>query len=264
MGIPLRGATTREPYYGPKLLHKALAVARFSPVMKISEPDGTFIGSFQEEIRHDYPEVEYHLEHMLHIEVADGDIRPMMQELPIWRFYDRSRAWRLSLTRESIAIDVDGADYVNWAHFGEAMARVVHGVSTHFRPSSLTRLGCRYINVRSDTENIRTVCNRDLVSVTGEPSLEQADLTWRFSADEGSVILRSGIMPPGFSYEPPLVDPSSDRSWYLDVDVFEAQEGAFDPTTIAVRLKSQVERAHEIYRWAVPNRASSTESENNA
>lgn len=253
MTLPLRGAVSGECHRSDMLLRNALTVVHFSPVMRISDASGAGIGEFQEAIRKAYPIVELELEQVIRFSLDDSDAQPVVESLPVWRFFDDAKTFRLSLTRQTIAIETKAEGYRNRQNFAARSADIIQAIGRHFTPAKASRVGVRYINMTEDTdqEQLKALCNPRLISITGADDLVQADLAWQFLVDEGKLILRSGIVAPGSSYDPTVLDPVEVRSWYLDIDVLDDDQQDFVDEAISDRIKSQVERAHAIYRWAI-------------
>src|ERR1043166_866799 len=146
MDIPLRGTPEARPIRGRRLLHRARVVAHFSPVMRIADESGAGIADFQEAVRDVYPNIELEYEQVIQFEVGPEGITPKHQRLPVWRLTDVENAWRVSLTRQSIALEVPGPSYTNWQNFADRIHDLVEKVGVHFTPAQVHRIGVRYIN----------------------------------------------------------------------------------------------------------------------
>lgn len=256
MTMPLRGATADAPFAGRKLLQRGLVLVQFSPVLTIADRSGSGIAAFQEELRGDYPNLEMDVEATLQMEMKAGPMpfQPLIKEMPVWRMSDVAKVWRVSLTPESIALEVSGEGYSSSEDFAARMARLVTAVAEHFNPAERQRIGVRFVNGASigGDDDPRKFCARELVSITGEDSVVYADLTWRFTVDEGELLLRSGVLPAGATYDPRLLDPIANPRWYLDIDVISNKAEPFKAEAMNEAILAQVRRVHAIYRWAMP------------
>lgn len=256
MTLPLRGVIVDAPHHGRKLLHRGLVLVQFAPVLTIGDRTGQGIAAFQEDIRSEYPNIQLDLELLFHVELKPGGSpQPTTEELAVWRLSDSAHVWKLSLSRESIALEVGGDGYTNWADFAERMARVIRAVARHFAPGERQRIGVRFVNAVpfGNDSPLHGECADELLSITGGEEVIQADLAWRLGVDEGELILRSGVLMPETSHDPRVLEPSPDRRWYLDIDVVSSEVAPFDDATINEAILAQVRRVHAIYRWAVPN-----------
>jgi uncharacterized protein (TIGR04255 family) len=257
MTLPLRGTTADAPFTGRKLLQRGLVLVQFSPVLRIADQSGAGIADFQDDIRDVYPNYQVELETLLQVEFkADGAApQPLVQHVPVFRFLDSARAWKVSLTSESIGLEVPGDDYTNSEDFARRMERIVRAVGKHFRPAETQRIGVRFVNaapIDGDADP-RAVCARELVSVTGESDLVHSDLLWRFVVDEGELILRSGVLAPDATHDPRMLDPAPVRRWYLDIDVINVGTANFDADNVSRSIMAHVRRVHAVYRWAMPS-----------
>lgn len=254
MILPLRGEHVSVPFTGRRLLERALVVVRFTPVLKISEESGSGIADFHDAIRQQYPLVELEHEVAMRVELRpDGSVNSTQENQPVWRLSDIDKAWRVSLTSRSIALETGGDTYNDWADFSKRIGLLVSKVSEYFAPSHLQYIGVRYINTaRVDNgADPRLECAPELVSITGNPDLELADLIWRFSVEEGHMLLRSGVIPPLNSYDPNVFLPREHSNWYLDIDVSNSNTRTFDATQINSSVLAQVQRVHAVYSWAM-------------
>jgi uncharacterized protein (TIGR04255 family) len=252
--LPLRGEPVSETFTGRRLLERALVVVRFTPVLTISEESGSGIANFHEAIRQQYPLAELEHEAAMRVELRpDGTVDSTLEKHPVWRLSDIDKAWRVSLTSRSIALETGGGTYTDWPDFAQRMSALVSAVAEHFAPSHVQNVGVRYINAASvdNGTDPRLECAPELVSITGNSDLELADLLWRFAVDEGHMLLRSGVIPPLNSYDPNVFPPREHSNWYLDIDVSNADTREFDADQINTSILAQVRRVHAVYLWAM-------------
>lgn len=254
MKLPLRGDPSCKPFTGLRLLERALVVIRFTPVLRIGQESGIGIADFQEAVRSPYPLAELEKEAMIRVDVqADGTIGSTQETQPVWRLSSIDSAWRVSLTPRSIALEVSGAHYKDWPDFSHRIGTLVEQIAKHFAPTHRQYIGVRYINSApiGNGQDPRLLCAEELVSITGNSDLQAADLLWQFSVDEGQMLLRSGVMPAGGSYDPNVFLPKEIPHWYLDIDVGNAITDAFNAAEINTMILNQVKRVHAVYLWAM-------------
>ena len=256
--LPLRGDPASDPFTGRRLLERALVVVRFTPVLKIGETSGVGIADFQEAVRGEYPLAELEKEAVMRLELRpDGKIDAAQEEQPVWRLSSIDKAWRVSLTPQSLALEVGSENYQSWTDFSSRINELVEQTARCFRPSHRQYIGVRYINSApiDGGQDPRNECAQELVSITGNGDLQMADLLWRFAVDEGHMILRSGVMPPSSSYDPNVFAPREGANWYLDIDVGNGETLAFEAEQIKSSILAQVKRLHAVYRWAMQQSA---------
>jgi uncharacterized protein (TIGR04255 family) len=254
MILPLRGEPDSVEFSGRRLLERALVVVRFTPVLKIAEESGVGIAEFQDAFRQHYPLAELEREAVIRVEFGpDGAVNSFQELQPVWRLSDIEKAWRVSITPRSIALETTGDNYENWADFADRISALIAAVAEHFSPSHRQYVGVRYVNAAAvdNGSDPRHECADELISITGNPDLEMADLLWRFKVDEGHMLLRSGVMSQGSSYDPIVFMPRENPTWYLDIDVANTETTEFDAVNINSSILSQVKRAHTVYAWAM-------------
>jgi uncharacterized protein (TIGR04255 family) len=255
MTLPLRGPIPDVRYAGRRLLKRALTVVQFSPVLTIADRTGAGVTQFQEAVRREYPNLSLEFEQLLQMEFRpDTGFRPSMTDVAVWRLSDSGRNWRVSLTQESLALDVAGDAYTTWSDFADRVCRLLAAVATYFEPTEFQRIGARFVNAAAidNGEDPREQCAPELVSVSGNENLLNSSLLWRFTVDEGELILRSGVTAPATSYDPQVLDALPERQWYLDIDVVRVEAASFNAENIGAAVTDQVRRAHAVYRWAMP------------
>ncbi len=254
MTLPLSGEPVSVPFTGRRLLERALVVVRFTPVLKIGEESGNGIADFQQAVRQNYPLAELEHEAVMRFQIApDGAVNSTQESQPVWRLSDIGKSWKVSLTPRSIALETTGETYKDWPDFAGRMSMLIEAAGKHFEPSHRQYIGVRYVNAANvgGGNDPRLECAPELVSITGNPNLEMADLLWRFSVDEGHMTLRSGVMPPSATYDPNVFTPRESANWYLDIDVANADTTDFNVNQINESILTQVKRLHAVYLWAM-------------
>lgn len=253
MSIPLRGPIKAGIKPAHILLARALIAIQFSPVFKIADVSGAGIATFQDAVRKDYPTVRYEIEKSIQLNVVDSEIKPNIQEHPVWRFLDTEEKWRVSLTRETISIETTEG-YQTRQDFRSRMQTLVASVAEHFQPAQATRVGVRYLNT-ADSRRFKKIfktCRTELIPFGKEDDLVQSNSFWRFDCDEGNVLLRAGIIPIGETHDPAFLDPVEGQTWVLDIDVVKRDALDFNADSLFGHIDAQVERAHAIFSWAIP------------
>jgi uncharacterized protein (TIGR04255 family) len=252
--IPLRGDPRRPAFKGRSLLERAVAAVLFSPVAQLGIKGSELAAAFQEEIRHKYPLLEEAVDTFLNVNVDDGKVSSGQEERRKWIFRDIDKHWTVVLMQDTIALEGRAAGYSTWGDFVARLVELLAALQKTAAPSHVLRLGVRYLNTgpASGDDDPRRVCAKQLVSITGSDDLQLADLFWVMSVDEGGLFLRSGVMPPGNSYDPSMFEPRDMATWYLDIDVSNSETFSFEPDAIEAQLLRQASRLHAVYYWAMP------------
>lgn len=255
MGLPLRGAVDVTACREHELLQRALVVVLFSPVLKIADPTGAGIAAFQDAVRGIYPQLDCETEQSIDLEFSpEKGMQPSIRENLQWNLCDEASEWIATLTSQSIALSAGRGGYKSRTDFSARVRYLVEAVQQHFAPAQALRIGVRYVDAAFADGSVdpRGVCAPELVSISGELTLAESDLLWRFPVDEGTLILRSGIVAEGKSYDPQMMPPAPARFWYLDIDIFSEPKTTFSTDVICDAIDRQLLRIYDIYRWALP------------
>lgn len=105
--IPPRVLLAKAP------LVRVLGQVRFSKIVKIS--DESYIADFQEAIRKAYPHFQSDVVQGIELNLAGKELQHRMMSSVIWRFFDPSRAIRVSLAQDAITLET--ASYVSRDEF---------------------------------------------------------------------------------------------------------------------------------------------------
>lgn len=251
--------SSKNPFVGPvpKTVHLpdtpltvVLVQVRFPEILSIAKTE--FIADFQESIRADYP--LHHLDQHPVLELNNNSTRQGME--PNWRFLDKARQWRLSLTTSFVSLETRA--YQSRSDFAERTDTIVRALSKTIKPGMTTRIGVRYVDrihgfqwkklshfIRPEILGPYTGDYRDNLSRTLNEIVCKTDV--------GSMISRWGYMPANQTHEPELMPSISAPSWFLDTDAYHefAQPEAFDADKIKDRVMKLATRAYGFFRWAV-------------
>jgi uncharacterized protein (TIGR04255 family) len=234
-------------------LERAISVVNFTPIVQIGQSNSPIVAAFQDAIREQYPLFEESVDSHFNVHVnPDGTIRSDQQEMRKAIFRDIDRHWTVSLTQGNLALDVGRTGYVSWADYGERLGFLLRQFQEVAKPSHVLRLGVRYLNAAPiGSHDPRYECNSDLTSISGQEGLGIADLFWQFDIPEGRLLLRSGLMPAGISYDPNFFALRDEAFWYLDIDAVSEGTRPFEVRDIQSALIQQAKRLHCVYSWAM-------------
>lgn len=227
-----------------------LAQMRFPEILSIAKVE--YVAEFQERVRAIYP--LHHQDHNVFLEFDQEGSK--QKKLPIWRFFDEHRQWRISLSTSFIALETraykDRNDFVERLHF------VLDGLAQSIKPTLISRLGVRYVDrIYGDKlDRLNAYVRpeiRGMFNNENAPFIERTFSEIVVSVDVGKMTSRSGFIPENQTHDPDLMPPISRPSWFLDIDVFQEFRNAEkfvpdDAAQIAMRLAT---RAYGFFRWAV-------------
>jgi len=249
---PLGGPAPQEIFLSRLPLARVVAQTRFSTVLKIDSKDGMV--PFQECVRSDYPLLEQASVQQMQVDFSSGVPGFKQITSDIWRFSNPDRSWVLSLTSDAVTLET--RRYEGRADFLCRLSGALANVERVFAPALGLRIGVRYVN-RIQGESLTDLTEWVMPNLVGvaQPEL-RAHVTQAISeaimtVEEGSSLLRWGVMPGGSTIDPALLEPVPTPSWILDIDVSSAEQRPFAADSLTSDFYALAERAYSIFRYAV-------------
>lgn len=249
---PLGGPAPEERPLAMSPLARVVVQARFSSVLKIDSKEG--VAPFQELVRKQYPLLEQVTSHGLQMEVSASvpNFRPIASN--VWRFSDASKAFVASLTSDAITLET--SVYPGRHAFMQRWEQLLHWVENTYSPGLAVRAGIRYLN-RIDGEalgNLPEWIAPNLIGVAlpeYREHVSQALSEASLAIEEGTMLLRWGILPPNATIDPGFMEPVPTTSWLLDIDAISTDQHAFEAEALAVTYQRLSERAYAVFRWVM-------------
>lgn len=239
--VPLRDAP----------LVRVLAQVRFPEQVHIETTQG--IDNFQRAVKEHYPILRRDATQQVQLDAITGAHK--VSEQALFRFVDADEDWRVTLTHNAVTLETKR--YVSRADFLSRMSFVVQAVQTCFDPRLAQRIGMRYLDRVTGDDTLeqleRFVRDGVLGIVTSElhdhvrHTITEAALT----VEEGEMLLRWGLLPPGGTVDPGLMEPVDKRSWILDIDVASNDRRTFDPDVLGLSFEGLAKRAYSAFRYMV-------------
>ena len=257
--------TTANPLLDPApsevpLAHAPLAnvlcAVSFPAILKILDPSGASIAPFQEAVRRDYPTLTQETEHAFSFQFDEkGGVAPQAVANTVWRFLDRDKKWRVSLSRDVLALETQQS-YTSRTEFLRHFERLTDAFIEAFDPASCTRVGVRYVNVIGGKHlaKLSKFVRPEFRSFGTPPFLEHLTVCNQgaeFAVPEGRLIVRSGILKPGQSHDPNTLAPAEDERYFLDLDANNNVAQDFTTPGIRASVTELSERAYSMFRGAV-------------
>jgi uncharacterized protein (TIGR04255 family) len=232
-------------------LVRVIAQVRFPVIASIERRD--FIGPFQEAIRSTYPILRQ--EKAMGVVVGPQGGAAVPPET-IWRFLEEAGHWRVSLAPNFVALET--LSYTSRSDFIERFKTVAEAVNEHIEPRIVARLGVRYIDRITDPhmDDIEKLVRKEMLGILASPMVEhvQHSLTETIFAlpdSENKLLARWGCVPPKGTVDPNAIEPVDQKSWILDLDMFNDQQRQFAPDALAAEAQAFTERLYAFFRWAV-------------
>ena len=230
-------------------LIRVIAQVRFPLIVAVELRE--FVAPFQEAIRKQYPVLRQ--EQTQTMVMTPNGITPSAPHVA-WKFSDLQGHWRVSLASDFLAIET--SLYTNRADFFSRFKQLLVALNEHVQPSVIDRLGVRYVNrvVGAELKEIASLVQPQVLGIIGTDAVEQVQSSLtesRFTVAPGQVLARWGYLPKGATFDPSVIEQAEEPCWILDVDMFTAQQQAFDPDRVLQDAKQFAERIYAIFRWAV-------------
>ncbi|QAX31322.1 TIGR04255 family protein [Leisingera sp. NJS204] len=257
---PLFGAIPERVLLRDAPLVRVLGQVRFTKIAKIAEE--SYIANFQEAIRTAYP--RFHSDVVqgveLNLNLGGQELQPRVTNSVIWRFLDASKMYRVSLSQDAITLET--AKYVSREDFLDRFNFILYCLQETIRPSVVERIGFRYANRLHGEEvlsSLDELVHPELLNVVQPNFAHQIDISMSEvtgTTAEGKLIVRYGLAPADYSYDPDMNPPINERSWVLDVDSYStACAGSeFDAQTMREALDKVADRAYAFFRWSIKDK----------
>ncbi len=230
-------------------LVRVIAQLRFPEILSMEQRD--FVAPFQEAIRSRYPVLRQ--EQTQDLLLGPAVLVPARPQIA-WRFGDTDGHWRVSLTPKFLALET--TKYDNRSDFLSRLKEVALALDEHIDPAQVDRLGVRYIDrlTGAAVDDIAKLVRPEVRGITGTIAAKHALHALSesmFELKDARILARWGVLPPGATVDPAAMEPATEKSWLLDLDMFSAAPMPFAVNEVVERARRYAERIYTIFRWAV-------------
>jgi uncharacterized protein (TIGR04255 family) len=246
---PLNAPPPPEIHLDHAPLIRVIAQVRFPQLLEIEDREA--IGKFRKALAGAYPILRS--EQIQGFEIGPEGMQPVKPKVA-WRFSDMSGKWRVGLSSDFLALDTD--NYLDRADFIARLELLVKALEETFDPKQIDRFGIRYVD-RLDEAAIKDLESLVRPEIRGIVGTEISENISHFMSEsildigENRLMARWGVLPPGGTFDPAVVEPIQQRSWVLDVDMFSGKPTSFSVQTILENSKIFSDRIYSFFRWAV-------------
>ena len=249
---PMSGPSPTEVSLPQAPLVRVIAQVRFPTILSIRNPDQ--VAAFQETVRSAYPILNQEQVRRVVLNPLAPVSDPKIQEDIVWRFQDRDRKWRTSLTADFIALET--TSYNNRRDFLERLRSILVAIDTTMNPQEALRVGVRYIDriTGPALQDISNMIRPEVLGVSLCPigDAAQTVLTQsQFRAEEGSLQARWGHLPPDGTIDPGTLEPIKEPCWILDLDMSSTEPLDFSADILGNAAERFMERIYSVFRWMV-------------
>jgi uncharacterized protein (TIGR04255 family) len=186
--------------------------------------------------------------------VGPQGIQIQAGEGKIWRFFDKSSRWRVSLTTEFVALET--RSYESRQNFIERFRSVLNALQRAGTPAVYERLGVRFLNrLRApDVEALPRLIHPEVLGIAGarfSARVVHSICETNFAIGDDGLTARWGLLPPGGTPDPGAIEPVNEPTWLLDMDAFSTKPADFSVDGLAETATAFCSRIHSFFRWAV-------------
>ena len=230
-------------------LVRVIVQVRFPEILSVGNRD--FVAPFQEAVRPEYPVLRQ--EQTQAVLLGPAGMMPVKPQTA-WRFADVEGHWRVSLTPEFLALET--TKYTSRSDFFKRLRTVVAILNEHIGPKLVDRVGVRYIDriTGSNVDDIVKLVRPEVRGILGTSAASHAAQALSetvFALDNAGIIARWGQLPPNATVDPSAIEPASEKSWILDLDMFSATPAPFDVERVVSDATGYAARIYTFFRWAV-------------
>ncbi|AFY91112.1 TIGR04255 family protein [Chroococcidiopsis thermalis] len=232
-------------------LIRVIAQVRFPPILSVEQK--AFVASFQEAIREQYPILQP--EQTQGLVLSSQGLMPTTPQIT-WRFIDTEGNWRVSLAPDFMALETTA--YTSRSDFLLRLQNLLSAFGEHIKPKTIERFGIRYINRLTNlaVEDVSKLLRPEITGIVTAEFGENIRQTINESlfdipGGEDRMIARWGLMPAGATFDPDAIEPITQSSWILDLDMSLSKKRDFSVGLLIGEAQRFTERIYTFFRWAV-------------
>lgn len=233
---------TPQPVLTNAPLKLVICQLRFPELLGLADSD---VRPLQIALREDYPLTE--VESAAEITLTPEGLRPTGKTSRVYRFRDDSRAWTVTLTTTTLALETSA--YHDFADFALQWRGVAAAALDAFEIGTQERLGLRYVNElatgEATVDELAALVRPELLGVVGAHDQAHDVVSsmheLRFSRADGAATFRHGL----------IRRPDGSAFYALDFDFYDDEPHELALEEQIETLASWNHRIYELFQWAV-------------
>lgn len=251
---PLIDSSPKEVPLKNAPLIRVIAQMRFPTILSIENKG--FVSSFQEAIREDYSILQPKKTQDF-ILGEEGLILPSDSKI-IWRFMDKidSWHWRVSLASNFLALET--TNYSSRDDFIERWQKVMQSLKDNIKPKTIERFGLRYINrlTGKDCQDVSSLVKPEIAGIINTQLRDNIHQVINQSLfiipkTKKQITARWGLLSEGNTYDANVIQPISEPSWILDLDMSVSNHQNFLVEDVVKQTDEFSQRLYTFFRWMV-------------
>jgi len=188
------------------------------------------------------------------IQLGDSSKAVEPKNWTIWRLSDVTNSWRLSLSRDFLALE--SSAYHSHGDFIQRWGVILDAFYSTLKLPVVDRFGLRYVDriKHPALSQLTKLIRSEMLGVLGisaASKLLQSYSESAFDLAPDRLVVRWGQLAPNVSYDPGTITPLAEPSWILDLDMFREMTRVFSPHEIADEAKAYAKKIYTFFRWVV-------------
>lgn len=235
-------------------LIRVIAQIRFSRLLSLEGQD--FAALYQKLIKDDFPILEKEDQYNFQLH---ADKQPTYETTTIWRFFDATKQWQVSLSSSFIALETKS--YQSREDFVRRLHRLLQVFESLEKPHKIQRIGVRYIDHLKDVsiDEFRELVRPEIggmytSDISSHVRTSQSEHVYSIEEERATLVLRWGLLPKGTEIRSQARTKVLTDGWVLDFDAyrdFEAEMQPFDAQQIVENVEAYAKRIYSVFRWTV-------------
>lgn len=246
---PFSGPPPDEVMLDPNPLARVLAQVRFPTILVMEQQD--YVAPIQEELRTRFPRFERIDGGQVNVELREGVPSVSETKQVHWRMTSEDHMMSLTIGRDMATLVTQA--YQSRSAFVSTFVEVLGVLKARARPAFIQHASMRYVNrlpaafVDANTARIPDYA-RGFARAEWSELVAHSIAETQLRLPEGDMLVRCGIVPPDATFDPSIVEPSSERSWILDLDIATREERPFDTGSLEAHFHSLAARSYAVFR----------------
>jgi len=140
----------------------------------------------------------------------------------------------------------------------DKLGSLLEAAEEHIRPQIVDRVGVRYIDriVEANLDRLSAMLRPEVAGVLstdiGHSALQSlSETVFSLPGESRRLMARWGLLPENSTFDANALEAIPQKSWVLDLDVFDDSNRPFDTGSVLELAKAFAENAYTFFRWTV-------------
>ncbi|WP_084477020.1 TIGR04255 family protein [Actinokineospora enzanensis] len=225
-----------------------LSQIRWVSVTHLKTSLDTFAKRFGEKISNEYPIYGEHHQIQLIVTPTGATQEPGGM---VYQFRSPDETWKVSFSE--VFITLETSRYTSRADFCHRFRHLLEVLAATVEIPIVERIGFRYVNrvdKAEDYSRITELVNSQALGITRIPQLVHSISEAVYKLNDANLLARSVFLPPEKTFDP-IIKPSPNKSWILDLDAYVEERSSFSSETLSETASKLSGIAYGYFRWAI-------------